>query len=72
MGDYDVYIGKKKIDPHHWTTERTSYMGIFILAYTRGMLLDIIEVACPNRYNLNGITEQPLYGDTDSLVLQEW
>ena len=43
-----------------------------MLAYTRGMIFDIVEVACPNRYNEKGILEQPVYGDTDSLVFRDW
>ena len=42
------------------------------MAHTRGMVFDICEVACPNRYNEKGIYEQPIYGDTDSLVFREW
>lgn len=26
----------------------------------------------PNRYNEKGIYEQPIYGDTDSLVFRDW
>lgn len=36
------------------------------------MVFDICEVACPNRYNEKGVYEQPVYGDTDSLVFRDW
>ena len=34
------------------------------------MVYDIVEVACPNRSNEKGVTEQPVYSDTDSLVFR--
>ena len=55
-----------------FVTSRCPHIGAFVLGYTRGMIYDIVEIACPNRYNEKGVTEQPIYGDTDSLVFQRW
>lgn len=55
-----------------FVTSRCSFLGSFILGYTRGMVHEIVEIACPNRYSEAGINEQPIYGDTDSLVFREW
>lgn len=67
-----MIIGEKKVDESKFVTSRCSYIGSFVLAYTRSMVHEIIEIACPNRYNAQGIDEQPFYGDTDSLVFREW
>lgn len=64
--------GTKVVSKESFITSRCSFIGSFVLAYTRGMVFDIVEVACPNRYNANGVNEQPVYGDTDSLVFREW
>jgi hypothetical protein len=36
------------------------------------MVYEIVEIACLNRYKRKGFTEQPMYGDTDSLLSREW
>lgn len=72
MSNMDVYIGKKIVDNHTFTTSRCQQIGSFVLAYTRGMIFEICEVAMPNRYNEKGLKEQPFYGDTDSLVFRKW
>ena len=71
-GDFTILKGEKIVSQETFITSRCSFIGSFVLAYTRGMVFDICEVACPNRYNEKGINEQPIYGDTDSLVFREW
>jgi hypothetical protein len=71
-GEFDILKGEKKVSQESFITSRCSFIGSFILGYTRGMVFEIVEVACPNRYNSNGVFEQPVYGDTDSLVFREW
>lgn len=48
---------------------RPIFLAVFILDYTKCMVDDFIQKLMPNRFNVNGIFEQPLYGDTDSLVV---
>lgn len=72
MDEYDVYIGKKKINGDTFVTSRCSHIGAFVLAYSRVMIYEICEVAMPNRYSDEGINEMPVYGDTDSLVIRKW
>ena len=71
-GQFDVLKGTKTLSQESFITSRCSFIGSFVLAYTRGMVFDIVEVACPNRYNEKGVHEQPVYGDTDSLVFRDW
>jgi hypothetical protein len=71
-GEFDVLKGEKKVSQEAFITSRCSFIGAFVLGYTRAMVFEICEVACPNRYNEKGIHEQPVYGDTDSLVFREW
>ena len=71
-GDFTVLKGEKVVSQESFITSRCSFIGSFVLAHTRGMVFDICEVACPNRYNAQGVYEQPLYGDTDSLVFRKW
>ena len=72
MDEYDVYIGKRKTNNESFITSRCSHLGAFVLAYSRSMIYEICEVAMPNRYNEKGLSEMPVYGDTDSLVFREW
>lgn len=46
------------------------HLGVFILDYTKKIIHEITEAANPYRYsgNYKSIVNQPLYGDTDSLV----
>ena len=71
-GKFDVLKGQKKISNETFITSRCSHLGSFVLAWSRTMLFDIVQVACPNRYNEEGVNQQPLYGDTDSLVVRDW
>ena len=72
MDTFDVYIGVKPIDETEFITSRCEFLGSFILGFTRGMIYEICEIAMPNRYNVNGLNEQPYIGDTDSLLFRKW
>lgn len=56
-GDFTVMKGEKIVNQEQFITSRCSSIGAFVLAYTRGMIFDICEIACPNRYNEKGIDE---------------
>lgn len=49
---------------------RPIFLSVFILDYTKWMVDNFVEkLMGPLRYNKRGILAQPLYGDTDSLVV---
>lgn len=55
--DFTVLKGEKVLSQESFITSRCSFIGSFVLAYTRGMVFDICDVACPNRYNEKGVFE---------------
>lgn len=71
MDEFDVYVGKKNVNKEEFKSSRCAHLGAYVLAYSRAMIFEICEVAMPNRYNEKGVNEQPIYGDTDSLIFSE-
>ena len=56
-GEYDVIKGQRNVSHEQFISSRCGFLGSFILGYTRGMVFEIIEAACPNRYNELGVHE---------------
>ena len=67
---YHVFIGKKFIKESQHLSGRPSYLGAFVVAYSRVLLNNIIDVIYgDDRYTVEGIKKQVYTGDTDSLVV---
>lgn len=64
-----VMYGKNK-DFLGQESRSAKYLAVYVLAYSRLMLDDFISALCPNRRagTFDSLLEQPLYGDTDSLI----
>jgi hypothetical protein len=56
-GEFTIMRGERMVHEDKFVTSRCSFIGAFVLGYTRGMIYDIVEIACPNRYNEKGINE---------------
>ena len=64
------YIGGL-LDKSHYLSKSPIHLGVFILDYSKKLLDDIIQTMNPERRDgtLKSIQNQPLTGDTDSLVI---
>ena len=49
VGEFDVIKGEKKVSQESFITSRCSFIGSFILGYTRAMIHEICEIACPKQ-----------------------
>jgi hypothetical protein len=61
----DILYGNACEDIATFVTSRPTYVGAFVLSYSRVMLMQIIQLINP----LNQLDLQPRVGDTDSLLL---
>ena len=67
---FHVFIGNKLINESKYLSGRPSYLGAFVISYSRVLLNDIITtIYGKDRYTINGIKKQVYTGDTDSLVV---
>lgn len=65
------YIGGSLLDKSNYLSRSPIHLGVFILDYSKVMLDEIIQTINPNRRDgtLQSVIQQPLTGDTDSLVI---
>lgn len=67
---FHVFIGNKFVNETKHLSGRPSYLGAFVLSYSRVLLNDIINtIYGKDRYTVDGIKKQVYTGDTDSLVV---
>ena len=67
---FHVFIGNKLVNESKYLSGRPSYLGAFVLSYSRVLLNEIITtIYGKDRYTINGIKKQVYTGDTDSLVV---
>ncbi|MFA5767842.1 MAG: DNA polymerase, partial [Candidatus Paceibacterota bacterium] len=64
-GDQDILYGSARDDVASFMTTRPTYAGAFVLAYSRVMIMQIINLVNP----MNRLELQPRLGDTDSLLI---
>jgi hypothetical protein len=64
-GPYDVLYGAAYEDLASFYTTRPTYVGAFVLAYSRLMIQQIVQLLNPT----NDPLLQPRVGDTDSLCV---
>ena len=65
------YIGGSLKDNSNYLSKSPIHLGVFILDYSKKLLDEIIQTINPNRRDgsVQSVIQQPLTGDTDSLVV---
>lgn len=63
------YAGDRRESKGDLLAQRPAYLGVFVLDYSKRALDAVVSAGNPDRRSVAGVRLQPLYGDTDSLLV---